>query len=63
MFEECQFNTLVMNALGLSNLNDDIPVASTYYLFRKALYEHQVNKGVDLVGEFWRVDPWAGVSV
>jgi len=51
LFEECQFNILVMNALGLSNLNEEIPSPSTYYAFRKTLLEYQVEHGRDLVGE------------
>ena len=51
LFEESQFNILVMSALGLNNINDEIPAASTYYAFRKALLEYQLNEGRDLVGE------------
>ena len=51
LFEESQFNILVMSALGLNNINDEIPSPSTYYAFRKALMEYQMNHGRDLVGE------------
>ncbi len=51
LFEQCRFNLLVMNALGLTNLDDDILVESTYYLFRKKLYEYQIKEGRNLIGE------------
>lgn len=49
LFEQCRFNLLVRGALGLFNLNDDIPVESTYYLLRKRIYEYQKQKGEDLI--------------
>ena len=33
LFEACRFNILVMRALGLTNLSDEVPTESTYYLF------------------------------
>ena len=53
LFEQCRFNVLVMRALGFSNFSDDAPVESTYYLFKKSLYEYQVINGVDLIGEMF----------
>jgi hypothetical protein len=50
LFEQCRFNLLVRSALGLFNLNDDIPAESTYYLLRKRMYEHNRQKGEDLLG-------------
>jgi len=50
LFEQCRFNLLVRSALGLFNLNDDIPAESTYYLLRKRMYEHTRQKGEDLLG-------------
>lgn len=51
LIENCNFNILVMNSLGLSNLSDTVPVRSTYYLFKQHLYEHQVKEGIDLMTE------------
>ena len=51
LFEQCRFNILVMRALGLVNLTDEVPVESTYYLFKQALYAYQLKTGRDLVGE------------
>ena len=51
LFEQCRFNILVMGALGLVNLTDEVPVESTYYLFKQALYAYQLKTGRDLVGE------------
>lgn len=49
LFEECRFNMKVMMALGFMNLDEDIPVESTYYLFRKLLTEYNTSNGVDLL--------------
>ncbi len=51
LFEHCRFNILVMRALGLMNLSDDVPAESTYYLFKQALYADQLKRGRDLIGE------------
>lgn len=50
LFEQCRFNLLVRSALGLFNLNDDIPAESTYYLLRKRIHEYYREKGEDLFG-------------
>jgi len=49
LYEHCQFNLLVRSALGLFNMNDSLPVLSTYYLLRKRIYEHQKQTGEDLM--------------
>lgn len=49
LFEQCQFNLLVRSALGLVNMNDPLPAESTYYLFRKRIYERQRQTGEDLL--------------
>jgi len=54
LFEQARFNVLVMNALGLSNLDDEVPTESTYYLFRQKLYLHQIQTGEDLHGECFK---------
>jgi len=51
LFEHCRFNLLVRSALGLFNMNDPLPVESTYYLLRKRIYEHQKQHGEDLMGK------------
>jgi hypothetical protein len=51
LFEQCRFNILVMRALGLMNLCDEVPAESTYYLFKQALYADQLEAGRDLIGE------------
>ena len=50
LFEHCRFNLLVRSALGLFNINDPLPVESTYYLLRKRIYDHQKQSGEDLMG-------------
>jgi hypothetical protein len=49
LFEQCGFNLLVRSALGLANLNDQVPAESTYYLFRKRVYQHRETTGEDLL--------------
>jgi len=51
LFEQCSFNLLVRSALGLTNLDDKVPADSTYYLFRKRVYEHREKTGEDLLQE------------
>lgn len=51
LFESCRFNLLTRSALGLFNMDDAIPAESTYYLFRKRLYEYQKETGKDLLEE------------
>ena len=51
LFEQCRFNLLVRSALGLFNMNDPLPVESTYYLLRKRIYDHQKQTGEDLMGK------------
>jgi hypothetical protein len=51
LFEHCRFNLLVRSALGLFNMNDPLPVESTYYLLRKRIYEHQKQHDEDLMGK------------
>ncbi len=50
LFEHCRFNLLVRSSLGLFNMNDSLPVESTYYLLRKRIYDHQKQNGEDLMG-------------
>jgi len=39
------FNLLVRRALGLMNFTDEVPVESTYYLFKQRLYRYQLEAG------------------
>lgn len=49
LFEHCRFNLLVRSSLGLFNINDSLPVESTYYLLRKRIYDYQKQSGEDLM--------------
>lgn len=49
LFEECRFNLKMMRALGIHNINEDVPAESTYYEFRKAVLEHKEESGEDLI--------------
>jgi len=40
LFESCRFNMLTRSALGLLNVDDLVPTESTYYLFRKNIYDY-----------------------
>ena len=48
LFEHCRFNLLIRSALGLFNLNDEIPTDSTYYLFRQRVHQYNREHGEDL---------------
>ena len=48
LFEDCRFNLLTRKALGFVNIDDPIPVESTYYLFRKRISGYYTEKGIDL---------------
>jgi len=54
LFEAVHFNLLVRRALGLLNLTDEVPVESTYYLFKQRLYAHQLEMGVNLLQEVFQ---------
>jgi hypothetical protein len=54
LYDQCGFNAMVMNALGLNNIDDAAPVCSTYYAFRKRIYEHAEKEGIDLLGLCFR---------
>lgn len=48
LFENCTYNVLYRSALGLMNFDDTLPVASTYYLFRKNLAAYNKTHNTDL---------------
>lgn len=49
LYEQCRFNLLTRSALGLLNMNDPVPVESTYYLFRKHIVEYEKETGINLL--------------
>ena len=51
LFENCRFNLLARSALGLINMNDDLPTESTYYLLRKRIYDYQKQGGLELLAK------------
>ena len=51
LFEQCSFNLLVRKAFGLINLSDEVPVESTYYLFRKRIHQYNRDHDLDLLSE------------
>ena len=54
LFEAIHFNLLVRRALGLLNLTDEVPVESTYYLFKQRLYRYQLETGINLLHEVFQ---------
>lgn len=54
LFGSCRFDLRCMMALGLFDIDADVPVESTYYEFRRRLAEHNAEHGEDLVGEAFR---------
>ena len=51
LYEECRFNLKTRSALGLINIDEEIPVESTYYLFRKRIVEHEEMTEKNLLNE------------
>src|SRR5699024_9218469 len=49
LFESCRYNLLVRSALGLFNIDDELPTESTYYLLRKRVVEYETENNVNLV--------------
>src|SRR5699024_6869870 len=45
LFENCRYKLLVRSALGLANMDDELPTESTYYLLRKRVVEHEKTTG------------------
>jgi hypothetical protein len=48
IFENCRFKILTRSALGLHNVDDQIPTESTYYLFRKHILEYAKENNENL---------------
>lgn len=53
LYDSCRFDLRVMRALGLSNLDDEVPVESTYYDFQARLNRHKTaqQEGPDWPGQ------------
>jgi hypothetical protein len=49
LFEHCQFDLLTRSALGLLNIDDSNPVASTYYLLRKRIVDYEQEGHENLI--------------
>lgn len=55
LFESCEFNVLIMRALGLNNLSDRIPSPATYYNFKLALLNYEQKSGVNLLEQVFSI--------
>jgi len=51
LYEQARFNTLIRNALGLFNSDEEVPTESTYYLFRHKISEYAEQTGRNLLEE------------
>ena len=51
LYEDCRFNLLTRKALGLINMDDEIPAESTYYLFRYRISDYHASNQIDLFRE------------
>jgi hypothetical protein len=51
LYDEGRFNLKTRSALGLVNIDEEIPVESTYYLFRKRIVEYEEATGKNLLDE------------
>jgi hypothetical protein len=49
LYEQCRYNMLIRSALGLHNINDAVPVESTYYLFRSRIVAYERETGINLM--------------
>ncbi|MDR0795519.1 MAG: transposase [Tannerella sp.] len=49
LFEQCNFNILTRSALGLLNMDDSVPVESTYYLLRTRIVNYEVETSENLI--------------
>lgn len=49
LFDESRFNLKVMGALGFSDIDQDVPVESTYYELRRLMAQHCDRTGEDLI--------------
>ena len=49
LFERCEFDMLVRKALGLGNIDDELPSLDTWYLFRRRICEYDRQNGTDLM--------------
>ena len=48
LYENCHFNIAVMRALGLVNIDDEVPAESTYYDFKARFVKHHKETGENL---------------
>lgn len=49
LFENSRYNLLVRSALGLLNIDSELPTESTYYLFRKRITDYEKLTGKNLI--------------
>jgi transposase len=54
LYENCRYNLAVMRALGLTNIDDEVPVPSTYYDFKSKLVSYHDSRGINLIEELFR---------
>jgi hypothetical protein len=54
LFDQSRFNLRVMRALGLAHLDDDVPVESTYYDFRRRLVQYNTTHDTDLISQSFK---------
>jgi hypothetical protein len=53
LYDDGRFNLRTRSALGLVNTDEEIPVESTYYLFRKRIVEYEQKTGKNLLNELF----------
>jgi len=51
LYNRCHFDITVMRALNIYALDEDVPVESTYYLFKNRIYEYEKESGINLIEE------------
>jgi len=51
LYNYCRFDIMVRRALNIYALDEDVPVESTYYLFKNRIYEYEKESGINLIEE------------
>ncbi len=51
LYRHCRFDITVRRALNIYALDEDVPVESTYYLFKNRIYEYEKESGINLIEE------------
>lgn len=54
LYDHCRFDITVRRALNIDALDEDVPVESTYYLFKNRIYDYEKERGTNLIEEVFK---------